>query len=85
MLTQIMDRLEASCGGDVDWTPSGVNPQSAAYDLARTICRRAERNVVRFGEAGGFVQPQIMPYLNRLSDVLWLFVRDDRTVRRGRS
>jgi cob(I)alamin adenosyltransferase len=43
--------------------------------MARTVCRRAERAVVRFVENGGVVQPEVLAYLNRLSDVIWLFGR----------
>jgi cob(I)alamin adenosyltransferase len=43
--------------------------------VARTVCRRAERNVVRFAENGGVVQAEVIAYLNRLSDLIWLFGR----------
>jgi cob(I)alamin adenosyltransferase len=43
--------------------------------MARTVCRRAERCVVRLREAGEPVQSAIVPYLNRLSDLLWLIGR----------
>jgi cob(I)alamin adenosyltransferase len=43
--------------------------------VARTICRRAERSLVRFQESGSTVQPTILAYVNRLSDLLWLFGR----------
>ena len=49
--------------------------RAAAYDVARTVCRRAERNVVRLVEAGEAVEPNVLAYLNRLSDLLWLFGR----------
>jgi cob(I)alamin adenosyltransferase len=39
------------------------------------VCRRAERGVVRLIEAGEPVLPAILAYLNRLSDLLWLFGR----------
>jgi cob(I)alamin adenosyltransferase len=42
--------------------------------LARTICRRAERHVVRLGEQEELA-PYVLAYLNRLSDLLWLFGR----------
>jgi len=58
-----------------DWSLPGAHTGSAAYEVARTVCRRAERNVVRFVEEGGEVQPEIVAYLNRLSDVIWLFGR----------
>ena len=50
-------------------------PQAAAYDVARTVCRRAERCTVRLIESGEAVNPNILAYLNRLSDLLWLFAR----------
>ena len=43
--------------------------------MARTVCRRAERSAVRFVENGGVIQPEVLAYLNRLSDVIWLFGR----------
>jgi cob(I)alamin adenosyltransferase len=43
--------------------------------MARTVCRRAERSVVRLAESGVEVKPEIIAYLNRLSDLVWLFGR----------
>ena len=50
---------------------------SGAYsDLARTFCRRAERGVVDLeGTAEAVPNPEIVRFLNRLSDVLWLLAR----------
>lgn len=58
-----------------DWSVPGEHSAAAAYDIARTVCRRAERNVVRMVEAGENAEPLVIPYLNRLSDLLWLFGR----------
>jgi len=74
-LTAEVHALEAMEGMLSDWSVSGATPAGAAYDLARTICRRAERGVVRLRESGEAFQPEILPYLNRLSDLLWLFGR----------
>ena len=74
-LTSEVHRLEAIEGMLSDWTISGAHTAAAAFDMARTICRRAERGVVRLVEAGESVQPNIVPYLNRLSDLLWLIGR----------
>lgn len=52
-----------------------ATPPEAAYDVARTICRRAERLVVALIEEGKPIQPTALAYLNRLSDLLWLFGR----------
>jgi cob(I)alamin adenosyltransferase len=75
MLTGLVHTIEATEGILGDWSLPGAHTESAAYEVARTVCRRAERNTVRFVENGGIVKPEILAYLNRLSDVLWLFGR----------
>ena len=74
-LTDLVHKIEATEGILADWSLPGGHPESAAYEVARTVCRRAERCVVRFIESGGVVHPEVLPYLNRLSDVIWLFGR----------
>lgn len=54
--------------------PAG-SPAAAALHLARTVCRRAEREAVRLAEAGEAVSPAAMRYLNRLSDLLFVAAR----------
>jgi len=75
MLTDLVHKIEATEGILSDWSLPGAHTQSAAYEVARTVCRRAERAAVRFVENGGVVQPNVLPYLNRLSDAIWLFGR----------
>ena len=75
MLTELVHKIEAIEGILSDWSLPGAHAESAAYEVARTVCRRAERNAVRFVENGGVVKPEIIAYLNRLSDVIWLFGR----------
>ncbi|MEO6804020.1 MAG: cob(I)yrinic acid a,c-diamide adenosyltransferase [Granulicella sp.] len=74
-LTKLVHQIETTEGILSDWSLPGAHTESAAYEVARTVCRRAERSVVRFVENGGVVQPEVVPYLNRLSDLLWLFGR----------
>jgi cob(I)alamin adenosyltransferase len=74
-LTTEVHRLESLEGMLSDWSVSGAHTAAAAFDVARTVCRRAERGVVRLSETGEAVQPAIVAYLNRLSDLLWLFAR----------
>jgi len=74
-LTGQVYELEATEGLLSDWSLPGETVAGAAYDLARTVCRRAERSVVRLIESGEAVEPNILAYLNRLSDLLWLFAR----------
>ncbi|ACG79558.1 conserved hypothetical protein [Phenylobacterium zucineum HLK1] len=54
--------------------PAGT-PAAAALHLARTVCRRAEREAVRLVEAGETVSPAALRYLNRLSDLLFVAAR----------
>jgi cob(I)alamin adenosyltransferase len=74
-LTAEVYRLEAIEGMLADWSIPGEHRSAAAFDMARTICRRAERALVRLQESGASVQPLMLAYINRLSDVLWLFGR----------
>jgi len=74
-LTTEVHRLEAIEGMLSDWSLPGDHRAAAAFNLARTVCRRSERGVVRLHESGEAIQPAILAYLNRLSDLLWLFAR----------
>jgi cob(I)alamin adenosyltransferase len=57
------------------WATPGATVNSAALDVARTVCRRAERRVCGLHEQGELKNPEIIVYLNRLSDLLWLLAR----------
>ena len=74
-LTNEVHRIEAMEGILSDWSIPGEDPASAAYDMARTACRRAERCAVRLSETGESINPAAIVYLNRLSDLLWLLGR----------
>ena len=71
-LTSEIHRIEAIDGVLADWSIPGEHTVSAALDVARTICRRAERGAVALKESGEDVAPEILAYLNRLSDLLWI-------------
>lgn len=75
ILTDLVHKIEAQEGILGDWSLPGAHRESAAYEIARTVCRRAERCAVRFVEHDGAVQPEVIAYLNRLSDLIWLFGR----------
>jgi cob(I)alamin adenosyltransferase len=53
----------------------GAGPASAALDVARSTCRRAERRAVELREAGREVNAEASRYLNRLSDLLFVLAR----------
>lgn len=78
-LDEWVARLEA--GGALKfkgWAlPGEAGVMSGAYaDLARVACRRAERNVIDLqGTADEVPNPELIRFLNRLSDVLWLLAR----------
>jgi cob(I)alamin adenosyltransferase len=76
-LTAHVHRIEEMEGILSDWSLPGEHAAAASYDVARTVCRRAERCVVRLAESDerAAVAPEVVSYLNRLSDLLWLFGR----------
>ena len=57
------------------WATPGATPASAALDMARTICRRAERMACECREKELLSNVDIIRYLNRLSDLCWLWAR----------
>lgn len=78
-MTAVLDgwigEIEAAKVSTKGWAMPGTNAGSAALDLARTVCRRAERRACAVQEAGQLNNPEITVYLNRLSDLLWLLAR----------
>lgn len=81
-LTGLVHQVEATDGILSDWSLPGANTNSAAYEMARTVCRRAERIAVAFyeslpkAEGTDHSAPlHAIAYLNRLSDLIWLFGR----------
>jgi cob(I)alamin adenosyltransferase len=58
-----------------DWAIPGATLLGAALDSARVACRRAERRVCALQETGQLGNGEIIVYLNRLSDLLWLLAR----------
>jgi len=50
----------------------GGSPAAAHLHVCRTVCRRAERRTIAVGEEGN---PEVVRYLNRLSDLLFILSR----------
>lgn len=67
-----IDRLDAELPPLRRFILPGGAPAGALLHLARTICRRAERRIVALGSAG---QPEVLAYINRLSDLLFVLAR----------
>jgi cob(I)alamin adenosyltransferase len=74
-LDRLIQKIETRQISFKDWSTPGENPSSATLDLARTVCRRAERRVCALQEAGQLQNSEIIAFLNRLSDALWLLAR----------
>ena len=69
-----IDALERDLPELKSFVLPGGSPQAARLHLARTTCRRAERGVVALA-AHEAVRPEILRYLNRLSDLLFVMAR----------
>lgn len=75
-VTEEVHRLESGEGMLSDWALPGGHTAAAAFDLARTACRRAERALFRLAETGEAApSPETLAFVNRLSDLLWLYGR----------
>jgi cob(I)alamin adenosyltransferase len=74
-LDALAQELEAQGARGKDWATPGATESAAALDMARTVCRRAERRVCALKETGGVQNAAIFAFLNRLSDCLWLLAR----------
>jgi cob(I)alamin adenosyltransferase len=74
-LDRLVNEIEAQKISFQGWATPGATLHAAALDVARTTCRRAERRVCVLREAGELPNAEILVYLNRLSDALWLLAR----------
>jgi cob(I)alamin adenosyltransferase len=73
-LEQVIDRLNANLSPLTSFVLPGGHPAAAWAHLARTVCRRAEREVVAVAHLEP-VNPAVVVYLNRLSDLLFVLAR----------
>jgi cob(I)alamin adenosyltransferase len=71
-LEQLIDRLEADLPPLRNFVLAGGTPCGAALHVARAVCRRAERAMVALGPA---LDPVLLRYINRLSDLLFVLAR----------
>jgi cob(I)alamin adenosyltransferase len=74
-LERLIDETTAAHPLPAEFIVPGGNPASAALDVARVTCRRAERRAIALREAGREVNPDALRYLNRLSDLLFVLAR----------
>ncbi len=71
----ILADYEARIEFPAEFVVPGETRTSAALELARTILRRAERRAVTLDRAGLVPGAHLLPYLNRLADLLWVLAR----------
>ncbi len=71
-LEQACDEVNASLQPLRSFVIPGGTPASAHLHVCRTVCRRAERRAIAVGED---VNPEVVRYLNRLSDLLFILGR----------
>lgn len=78
MVTELerqIDELELLVEQPKEFVLPGESASGAALDLARTTVRRAERRAVALADDGGLPDSQVVPYLNRLADLLFVMAR----------
>lgn len=75
-LEQAIDAREAQMPPLRAFILPGGTPLAAFLHLARTVCRRAERSVVTLGRKAA-LDPRVIVYLNRLSDLLFVLARHE--------
>jgi cob(I)alamin adenosyltransferase len=73
-LEQAIDRLNDNLTPLTSFVLPGGSQAAAWCHLARTVCRRAERDVISLGQQEA-INPEVVIYLNRLSDLLFVLAR----------
>jgi cob(I)alamin adenosyltransferase len=72
---RLLREAEAHITMPHEFVVPGETPTSAALEVARTTLRRAERRAVTLGREGLIPGPHLLPYLNRVADLLWVLAR----------
>jgi cob(I)alamin adenosyltransferase len=75
-LDNLVKELEKTTPPFTGWVLPGDDPASAHLHHARTVCRRAEREIAAVAETGQKVDAPLLQYVNRLSDLCWLLARE---------
>ena len=84
-MTQALEAHIGALDAEVELPPSfivpGASPASAALDVARSVLRRAERRAVALHERSMLANPEVLRYLNRASDLVFMLARyEDRAL-----
>jgi cob(I)alamin adenosyltransferase len=73
-IEEIIDRIQAKLPPLRRFVLPGGSPVASQLHLARAVCRRAERRIVKSSQSEA-VNPSVIGYLNRLSDLLFVLAR----------
>jgi cob(I)alamin adenosyltransferase len=74
-LDELLKGVEAEITMPREFVVPGETRFSAALEVARTVVRRAERRAVALDRQGSIPEGHLLPYLNRLADLLWVLAR----------
>ena len=74
-LEELLRETEAAVEMPREFTVPGADRLSAALELARAVVRRAERRAIALDREGELPGAWLVPYLNRLADLLWVQAR----------
>lgn len=74
-LEPIIDHIVDTVGMPTEFVVPGGSQAAGALDLARTVVRRAERRAVTHAESGALEGSFVVPYLNRLADLVYMLAR----------
>lgn len=75
LLEKEMDRMDEELPPMKNFILPGGSPAVSYAHIARTVCRRAERHIIRLNDESDNVHPLIIKYLNRLSDYFFMLAR----------
>lgn len=76
-LEREIDEIEDRVGMPTEFVVPGGSPLAAALDVARSVVRRAERRSVTHLRAEQIEGSQVVAYLNRLADLLYMLARSE--------
>ena len=80
-LETFIDELDSQIELPASFIIPGASAASAALDMARSLLRTGERRVVGLQQQGMLVNPEVLRYINRLSDLLFMLARyEDRAL-----
>jgi cob(I)alamin adenosyltransferase len=74
-IDELLDEMEEHVTLPKEFVVPGETRLSATLEVARTVVRRAERRAVAVRKAEPRPDDQLVPYLNRLADLLWILAR----------